>query len=56
MHLILKTFYFSSNFIDVHEVKLFIKMSLSIKNLQTCSIEYFHGVVLWACAGKETKF
>lgn len=45
MHLILKTFYFSNNFVDVHEVKLSIKTSLSIENLQTFSFEHLHGVV-----------
>lgn len=56
MHLIQKTFYFSNIFVDVHEVKLSVKTSLSIENVQTFNIEYLHGVVPWARAGKETKF
>lgn len=43
MYLILKTFYFLRDFVDVHEVKLLIKITLSIENLLTFSTEH------WCC-------
>lgn len=36
----MKTFYLLRGFVDVHEVKFLIKVSLSIENLLTLSIEH----------------
>lgn len=46
MYLIMKTSYFLKAFVGVHEVKLLIKISLSVENLLTLSTEhwcYEHG-------------
>lgn len=45
MYLILKAFCFPNNFVDVHEVELLIKTSLSIEKLLTFITEHLHGGV-----------